>query len=777
MGAINTFASSGDPKTIFKKSQCKISLAVKEGPDFKDTDMVMDKRDETLITYFSDGLLTLDCKKKETIRFVTQNLTTGWKMSPKASVFSNNLSRFKFLEIDSALQVSDGVKVLLELFWYTDKTHIKTTSLEFKDKNFAKVLTRKEMLEIPEGAEKIGLCLSLYGKGKVKISKLRVRRSQGKKSTLKTSPKNQKSNIKPLVKPVTSKPKIDDASGVLISKGPVKKSVSVQKVTPKRQNLNTGKILSKPLKRIKVHALLDQISEDPDPFIQDAVLYGISKHPELSNNPYRLMMSLLKERREHAVLEIAKKYADEFGEQIHQLYVNALYALFRMQDVITYYESLPTSLQTAPFYLRRYQIALAWTGQNRTLYESISERLAYPETHRQLLANFIRYSELLNEAELKTLTQVILNNDPGNVTYFSLMSFYDLLIQRGMIDIAQSLTGLMQSKIGTAKREGRINHALLSANIAFHHKNYAQQSFYINTALERSHLLALTPRNPLQPVTAGNVYCKKDDAYQARVATVGPLITVIMTTWNSSKTMEYAVDSILQQTHRNLELIIVDDASSDKTPALIKKLAKTDSRIVPILLTKNGGTYIAKNHGRAIAKGAFVTCQDSDDWAHPEKLSRLLNVLQNNEDLVGVECGHIRISEQDGIQRRVQGSLKPDASSLMYRRLLVDSTVGFYDSVRAGADGEFKLRLQRYFGTNAFKFHKELLSIVEWSEGTLSGRGSEFEISSMGVFSPSRLRYRQKFNRSHEYGLFQKGKNMLHRSQALSDVHIFGPSS
>ncbi|MEP1230984.1 MAG: glycosyltransferase family A protein, partial [Litorimonas sp.] len=203
----------------------------------------------------------------------------------------------------------------------------------------------------------------------------------------------------------------------------------------------------------------------------------------------------------------------------------------------------------------------------------------------------------------------------------------------------------------------------------------------------------------------------------------------------------------------------------DNTPQAIKALARQDARIIPILLKDNGGTYVAKNHGRAIAKWEFITCQDSDDWAHPQKLASLLEVLLEDENLIGAECGHVRISKAQGIQRRVQGYLKPDASSFMYRREIVDNSVGFYDSVRAGADGEFKLRLIRYFGANAFKFHKALLSIVEWAEGTLSGSGSEYAISSFGVFSPARLEYRQRFNASHEYGLFEQGRSALYRPQ------------
>ena len=477
------------------------------------------------------------------------------------------------------------------------------------------------------------------------------------------------------------------------------------------------------------------------------------------------MLSLIKVRREHAVLSIIKKYHEGFGAQAHQIHVNALYALFMMSELVDYYEALPFSLQNAPFFIQRYYIALAWTYQNETLHELMSQHLYYPKLHRPLLKNFIRYAEVFNTNELKALTQIILNNDTRHIEYFSLLSFYDLLIQRDLLDTAQLLTLLIQSKTGERKREGRINYNLLLSNIAFRCENYTNQLHHLNITLQQSRLLPLKLINANLPVSADNVIFEKDELYQSHVKDDGPLITVIMTTWNCVDTLDYAVQSILDQTYKNLELIIVDDASSDNTPKAIKALAKKDKRIISVLLKDNGGTYVAKNHGRAIARGEFVTCQDSDDWAHPQKIARLVEALIEDEDLIGVECGHVRISRQDGIQRRVQGYLKPDASSFMYRRLIVDHSVGFYDAVRAGADGEFKLRLIRYFGMSAFKFQKELLSIVEWAAGTLSGQDSEYAISKFGVFSPARLAYRHKFNASHEYGLFREGKTSLYRSQ------------
>jgi len=751
----NIIATPNEKSSASLSPDNKVILSVKEGANFQDTHLITDAKNDQFLKYFADGIFTINYKKRKGIKFASPNLISGRKTVPEESIFSNSLSKFNFVEIDYKIQSSPNVKLSIDLFWYSNKSLIAKTNYELKDEDFSFQSIKKEMIDVPPLAEKMGVCVSVYGVGKVKISHLRIRRSMGRK----TKPIQQKKLIVSAPSPDKVSVKTvklnHDRSDNLSShvNGKPKKKLELQKVASKTHigvkpvsdtqiklseshtdEIKKANIASvtlpaqtrpvrKKLNRIKVHPLLSEISQDSDSFLQDAVLYGIATFPALANDPYKMMTSLIKVRREHAVLGIIKKYHESFGAQAHQIHVNALYALFMMSELVDYYEALPFSLQNAPFFIQRYYIALAWTYQNETLYELMSEHLHYPKLHRPLLKNFIRYAEVFSTNELKALTQIILNNDTRHIEYFSLLSFYDLLIQRDLLDTAQLLTLLIQSKAAERKREGRINYNLLLSNIAFRCENYTNQLHHLNITLQQSRLLPLKLINADLPVSADNVMYEKDELYESLVKGDGPLVTVIMTTWNSVDTLNYAVQSILDQTHKNLELIIVDDASSDNTANAIKALAKKDKRIIPVLLKDNGGTYVAKNHGRAIARGEFVTCQDSDDWAHPQKIARLVEALIEDEDLIGVECGHIRISRQDGIQRRVQGYLKPDASSFMYRRAIVDHSVGFYDSVRAGADGEFKLRLIRYFGMSAFKFQKELLSIVEWAAGTLSGQG------------------------------------------------------
>jgi glycosyltransferase involved in cell wall biosynthesis len=116
-----------------------------------------------------------------------------------------------------------------------------------------------------------------------------------------------------------------------------------------------------------------------------------------------------------------------------------------------------------------------------------------------------------------------------------------------------------------------------------------------------------------------------------------PLVSVVMPTHNRSVTLRRAVDSVLSQTHSDLELIVVDDASTDDTPALLAVIE--DPRLVCIRLERNSGAAIARNRGIRSARGELVAFQDSDDVWLPEKLALQLRVMAESAPSVGAVGG------------------------------------------------------------------------------------------------------------------------------------------
>src|SRR5699024_495983 len=110
----------------------------------------------------------------------------------------------------------------------------------------------------------------------------------------------------------------------------------------------------------------------------------------------------------------------------------------------------------------------------------------------------------------------------------------------------------------------------------------------------------------------------------------GPLVSVILPAFNAESGIDTAINSILTQTWRNLELIIVDDCSTDNTVNVIKDYIKQNSRIRLYSTPNNSGPYVARNIALNEAKGEFVTINDSDDWSHAEKIEKQVNHLLAN---------------------------------------------------------------------------------------------------------------------------------------------------
>ena len=112
------------------------------------------------------------------------------------------------------------------------------------------------------------------------------------------------------------------------------------------------------------------------------------------------------------------------------------------------------------------------------------------------------------------------------------------------------------------------------------------------------------------------------------------LISVIVPCYNVEKYLKKCVESIVNQSYQNLEIILVDDGATDGTPALCDELAKTDDRI-KVLHKVNGGLSDARNAGFATASGKYVAFFDSDDWVEPDTIKIAYDkITANNSDLV-----------------------------------------------------------------------------------------------------------------------------------------------
>ncbi len=178
-------------------------------------------------------------------------------------------------------------------------------------------------------------------------------------------------------------------------------------------------------------------------------------------------------------------------------------------------------------------------------------------------------------------------------------------------------------------------------------------------------------------------------------------LTVIMTAYNSAPYIRRAVMSVLNQTHGNFELLIIDDCSTDHTVKIAKQLAKSDSRIKLFVSSLNHGTYWSKNWCLTKAIGDYVTFHDSDDVSHPERFELQLAAMANNPNIVANVCRWSRVDTGGNVQIIDGRKDRLAVISLMIKREQVIRDVGYYDSVRIAADSEYLARLHLFYGNQS----------------------------------------------------------------------------
>lgn len=118
------------------------------------------------------------------------------------------------------------------------------------------------------------------------------------------------------------------------------------------------------------------------------------------------------------------------------------------------------------------------------------------------------------------------------------------------------------------------------------------------------------------------------------VSPAAPAVSVVLPTYNRGKTLPYAIRSVLNQSFTDFELVVVDDASTDDTEAIVDAVA--DSRIRYVRHETNRGVSAARNTGIADARGDVVAFQDSDDEWFPEKLGKQMERFEHAPPNVGV---------------------------------------------------------------------------------------------------------------------------------------------
>ncbi|KAA9005099.1 glycosyltransferase family A protein [Histidinibacterium aquaticum] len=203
----------------------------------------------------------------------------------------------------------------------------------------------------------------------------------------------------------------------------------------------------------------------------------------------------------------------------------------------------------------------------------------------------------------------------------------------------------------------------------------------------------------------------------------GPLVSVVLTAYNVERYVELAVASILSQSYLNLELIVVDDNSTDSTLERLREIQTRDDRVRIIKNEKNSGTYLAKNAGIQNSEGDLIALCDSDDIWTPNHLERHLEEMATDGGLMVTTSDWLRLFDHAQIEVSPNGAIVEVCPHSTLIRREVFNRIGYFDSVRFGADREFISRIILSYGKPSVCHIAEVLTIGRRHGASLTSSG------------------------------------------------------
>ncbi|NTT87267.1 glycosyltransferase family 2 protein [Tabrizicola fusiformis] len=179
----------------------------------------------------------------------------------------------------------------------------------------------------------------------------------------------------------------------------------------------------------------------------------------------------------------------------------------------------------------------------------------------------------------------------------------------------------------------------------------------------------------------------------------GPLVSVILPARNAGATIDTALAGLVAQSWQMLEVLVIDNGSTDDTARRAAGWAMREPRIRLLDGRQARGAYEARNLGLAAASGEVIALHDADDWSHPDRIARQMQAMAAAPASLS-HWARMSAGLIPGCWRPDLPVVHPNLSSLMIRRAVV-ARIGAWDRVRAGADSEFIARLRQVFGAGA----------------------------------------------------------------------------
>lgn len=149
------------------------------------------------------------------------------------------------------------------------------------------------------------------------------------------------------------------------------------------------------------------------------------------------------------------------------------------------------------------------------------------------------------------------------------------------------------------------------------------------------------------------------------------LVSTIIPVYNRPQMILKAVDSVIEQTYRPIEIVLVNDGSSDNTGEVLDQMAVMHPDIIRVLHQKNGGAGLAREAGRLVARGEYIQYLDSDDWLMPAKFEVQVAALKQHPEC-GIAYGISRLINEQGAVVKATSKRTGETHEYLFPGLLID---------------------------------------------------------------------------------------------------------
>jgi glycosyltransferase involved in cell wall biosynthesis len=200
------------------------------------------------------------------------------------------------------------------------------------------------------------------------------------------------------------------------------------------------------------------------------------------------------------------------------------------------------------------------------------------------------------------------------------------------------------------------------------------------------------------------------------------MVSVIIPNYNNEIFLKNVISKILGNTYNNIEIIIVDDCSTDSSIKIVKKFSNEKIRLYEN--TENNGTYYCRNKGILLSKGEYILNIDGDDYIDSTYIENMVDNLKNNGDNI---WGYGKNFERVYLNSKMNfiGKKKSLSYNILFKRKLFNY-LGFFHNSRFGADSEYIFRAKiykypiKYDNNNIIQYHanslkdKNLTQLIKW---------------------------------------------------------------